>query len=114
VVTVPPTEEAPAAPEDEVAPPSDDDATATSTGLTLSTASDACIAHGLEGYPAGFDVLWKSGKISEEVDKADANLQYAVDLTNADGTVTQAGMRCTVTGTDEAPEITNFELSAVG
>ena len=88
----------------------DDWATKTSTGLTLKTASNACVDRGLEQFPAGFEVDWKSDKITETVEGENALLVYIADATNADGTATRYVVNCTVTGTEAAPELTVYDL----
>lgn len=82
--------------------------TQTMAGLTQDTAIDVCVARAESENP-GFEVLWQSDKVDVVVDSPNITFSALSQITEGD-MVTEVVLNCVVTGTEESPEITTFEI----
>lgn len=97
---------APTEPVEDATQPAD----TTASGMTAGRAKVACERYAESAYPYGFDPHWILGLIASRAEGDAWFLKADVDVTNEFGAERSTVVECTVSGTDSAPNIDQFEV----
>jgi hypothetical protein len=91
-------------------PSTETDPDATSAGLDGAHAAVACDRYGDQQYPYGWKGHIFLGKIASEPQGDHYFVKFEADVTNAFNATAQATVDCTVAGSNESPQVTNFDV----
>ncbi|CAM5423547.1 hypothetical protein LSHI6S_02562 [Leifsonia shinshuensis] len=82
--------------------------TATSAGLTGTYAQAACDTYGKTQFPYGFKAAWIAGKLADRIENDQWFFKVTAKVTNEYGAQRAATIECTISGTNDAPEVVSF------
>ncbi len=81
---------------------------ATTLGLTGTYAESACDQYGSTAFPYGWDPHFVSGILADEAQGDHWFMKFEADVTDEYGAKRSAEVECTVTGTNTAPYVSEF------